>query len=84
MEQDNQVVKQNETPVVEVKEQPVNQDVKQEVDSVPYSRFAQSISKNKVLEEKVADYEKQADQQRQKELEKKGEYETLLNETRTK
>jgi len=84
MEQDNQVVKQNETPVVEVKEQPVNQDVKQEVDSVPYSRFADSISKRKVLEEKVADYEKQADQQRQKELEKKGEYETLLNETRTK
>ena len=84
MDQVNQDVKTDTTPVAEVKQQPVEQNVKQEVESVPYARFAETTKAKKVLEEKVAQYESQAEDQRQKELEKKGEYETLLTEARSK
>jgi hypothetical protein len=88
MDQSSQDVKKESTPVAEVKEQPVNQDVKKEVNADPefihYARFAEATKQRKELQEKVSEYEKQAESQRQKELEKKGEYETLLNETRAK
>ena len=84
METVNQDVKQESTPVAEVKEQPVQQDVKQEVESVPYARFAEATKQRKQLEEKIAGYEKKQEEQRQKDMEKKGEYETLLTEYRSK
>lgn len=86
MEQDKQVVKQAEenTPVAEVKEQVADQSVKQEVETIPYSRFAEATKQKKELQEKLASYEAEAEKIRQKELEKKGEYETLLQESRAK
>ena len=36
------------------------------------------------MEEKIAGYEKKHEEQRQKDMEKKGEYEALLTETRSK
>ena len=41
MEQVNQDVKTETTPIAEVKEQSVEQNVKQEVETIPYSRFAE-------------------------------------------
>ena len=79
-----QDVKTETTPIAEVKEQSVEQNVKQEVDTIPYARFAEKTKQNKELQEKLATYEAQADTQRQNALEKKGEYEALLSEERAK
>ena len=86
MEQDKQVVKQAQenTQTAEVKEQTLQQEVKQEVETIPYSRFAEATKQKKELQERLAKYEADAEQQRQNELEKKGEYETLLTEARAK
>tara|TARA_R100001443_G_scaffold100782_1_gene108298 strand:+ start:121 stop:666 length:546 start_codon:yes stop_codon:yes gene_type:complete len=84
MESDKQVVQNETTPVAEVKEQIVTQDAKKETDSIPYARFADVVSQKKELQGKLEEYEAKAEKQRQAELEKKGEYETLLNETKAK
>jgi len=84
MESVTQDVKTESTPIAEVKPQSVEQNVKQEVETIPYSRFAEKTKQNKELQERVASYEAEAEKTRQKELEKRGEYETLLTEERAK
>lgn len=74
----------------DVKTGPINTDVNnsdstdQKDNSVPYSRFKEVNDLKKELETKLATFEEAAEQQRQAELEKKGEHETLISELRTK
>ena len=74
--------KQENTPTEEVKAQSVTPDAKQ--DQIPYARFKEVVASNKDLKSKLEEFESAAEKQRVAELEKKGEYETLLNEVTKK
>jgi len=52
--------------------------------SIPYSRFKEVNTQRKDLEAKLAEFESAEEKRRQSELEKKGEYETLLTDLRGK
>lgn len=74
----------------DVKQDPVRQDDKttdpadQQDNSIPYSRFKEVNDMKKELEAKLAEFESAEEKRRQSELEKKGEYETLLTDLRAK
>lgn len=74
--------KQENTPAEEVKAQSVTPDAKQ--DQIPYARFKEVVASNKDLKSKLEEFESAAEKQRVTELEKKGEYETLLGEVTKK
>lgn len=74
----------------DVKTDPVNTDennsasTEQQDNSIPYSRFKEVNDSKKELETKLAEFESAEEKRRQSELEKKGEYETLVSDLRTK
>lgn len=74
----------------DVKQDPVNTDennsasTEQQDNSIPYSRFKEVNDSKKELETKLAEFESAEEKRRQSELEKKGEYETLVSDLRTK
>jgi len=74
--------KKENTPTEEVKAQSVTPDAKQ--DQIPYTRFKEVVASNKDLKSKLEEFESAAEKQRVDELEKKGEYETLLGEVTKK
>lgn len=74
--------KQENTPAAEVKEQSVQPDAKP--DQIPYSRFKEVVASNNELKSKLQEFESAAEKQRVAELEKKGEYETLVSELNKK
>lgn len=84
MESDKQVVENDNTPVAEVKEQVVEQDAKKETDSIPYARFADVVAQKKELQTKLEAIEQEAEKKRQADLEKRGEYKTMLDEVTSK
>lgn len=77
-------VKQQEAEPQGVKNEVVSDDVKQESQSVPYNRFKEVLDLKKSLESEIATLKSADETKRKKDLEKQGEYKTLLTETESK
>ena len=70
-----------EVAVKETSEVPTSQGVKSVSDSIPYARFSEVNSRMKNAEAELESYKAKADSKRKAQLEKQGEYKSLLQET---
>ena len=84
---DEKVIADVKQPTAEpqgVKTEAVAEDVKQESQSIPYTRFKEVLDSKKSLESEIATLKEAEEAKRKKDLETQGEYKQLLTETETK
>ena len=70
-----------ETAVEQTSQEPTSQGVKSVSDSIPYARFSEVNSRRKEAEAELEKYKAKAEAKRKSQLEKQGEYKSLLQET---
>lgn len=70
-----------EIAVKETSQEPTSQGVKSVSDSIPYARFSEVNSRMKEAEAELESFKAKADSKRKAQLEKQGEYKSLLQET---
>ena len=70
-----------ETAVNETSEVTTSQGVKSVSDSIPYARFSEVNTRRKEAEAELEKYKAKAESKRKSQLEKQGEYKSLLQET---